>query len=85
MTNFTISGNHNSSFNKAAIITLRDQGDLETNEEDFDEAYEDINADPRIDPSGFHGYQSCCSQCNKRQPESKEKSRPITKCYQKAC
>ncbi len=38
MINFTKSGNHNSNFTKAAIIALRDQGLLETTEEDFDDA-----------------------------------------------
>jgi hypothetical protein len=55
------------------MIALRDQGVLGTNG-DFDEADEDIKADPRVDPSEFHGFQCCCCQCNKRQPESKEKS-----------
>jgi hypothetical protein len=41
MINFTKSGNHNSNFTKAVIIALRDQGLIETNEEDFDEADED--------------------------------------------
>jgi hypothetical protein len=41
MINFTKSGNHNSNFTKAAIIALRDQGLLETTEEDFDDADED--------------------------------------------
>jgi hypothetical protein len=41
MINFTKSGNHNSNFTKAAIIALRDQGMLETEEDDFDEADED--------------------------------------------
>ncbi len=41
MTNFTKSGNHNSSLPNAAIIALRDQCVLETNEEDFDETDED--------------------------------------------
>ncbi len=41
MINFTKSGNHNSNFTKAAIIALRNQGLLETNENDFDEDDED--------------------------------------------
>jgi hypothetical protein len=38
MINFTKSGNHNSNFTKAAIIAMRDQGLVETAEEDFDDA-----------------------------------------------
>ena len=41
MVNFTKSGNHNSNFTKAAMIVLREQGLLDTTEEDFDEAEED--------------------------------------------
>jgi hypothetical protein len=41
MINSTKSGNHNSNFTKAAIIAVRDQGLLETDEDDFDEADED--------------------------------------------
>ncbi len=39
--NFTKSGNHNSNFTKAAMMALREQGVLDTTEEDFDEADED--------------------------------------------
>ena len=41
MVNFTKSGNHNSNFTKAAMMVLRQQGVLDTTEEDFDEADED--------------------------------------------
>ena len=39
--NFTKSGHYSSSFTKAAIIALRGQGLIDTNEDDFDEADED--------------------------------------------
>jgi len=38
MINFTKSGNHNNNFTKATIIALRDQGLVDTTEEDFDDA-----------------------------------------------
>jgi hypothetical protein len=38
MINFTKSGNHSSNFTKAAVIELRDQGLVDTTEEDFDDA-----------------------------------------------
>jgi hypothetical protein len=38
MINFTKLGNHNSNFTKAAIIAMRDQGLVDTTEEDFDDA-----------------------------------------------
>ena len=41
MVNFTKSGNHNSNFTKAAMMVLREQGLLDTTEEDFDDADED--------------------------------------------
>ncbi len=41
MMNYTKSGNHNSNFTKAAMMVLREQGVLDTTEEDFDEADED--------------------------------------------
>jgi hypothetical protein len=41
MMNFTKSGHYSSSFTKAAIIALRGQGLIDTNEDDFDEADED--------------------------------------------
>ena len=39
--NFTKSGNHNSNFTKAAMMVLREQGLLDTTEEDFDDADDD--------------------------------------------
>ncbi len=51
MINLTKSGNHNSNFTKAAIVASREQGLLDTSEEDFDDAEEDDVFD--VEEGGF--------------------------------
>jgi hypothetical protein len=53
MINFTKSGNHNSNFTKAAIIAMRDQGLVETAEEDFDDADADADDVFGVEEGGF--------------------------------
>jgi hypothetical protein len=53
MINFTKSGNHNSSFTKAAIIAMRDQGLVDTAEEDFDVADADMDDIFGVEEGGF--------------------------------
>jgi hypothetical protein len=51
MMNFAKSGNHDSNFTKAAIVALREQGVLDTTEEDFDEA--DVDDVFGVEEGGF--------------------------------
>jgi hypothetical protein len=53
MMNFTKSVNHNSSFTKAAIIVMRDQGLVDTAEEDFDDADADMDDVLGAEEGGF--------------------------------